>query len=169
MEIAGSLVLEALPGQKGDYTGGAGYSGGGGYGTFGGGGEGGSGGSDGESGTIYPGGAGSGFDVENVSMENFILVPGSGGEPYGDGGGGGGVIVNGKVLVWPQWFFLVVVVFPTKIEKSLAAVSFLCIFLTKMLKVPGSSEYGGSGFGGGTGGHFNGQGFPGCVLVEIQN
>jgi len=131
VEIAGSLVLEALPGQKGDYNGGAGCSGGGGYGTFGGGGEGGSGGSDGESGTIYPGGSGSGFHVENVAMENFILVPGSGGEPYGDGGGGGGVIVNGKV--------------------------------------PGSSEYGGSGFGGGSGGHFNGQGFPGCVLVEIQN
>ena len=106
MEIAGSLVLEALPGQIGDYTGGAGYSGGGGYGTFGGGGEGGSGGSDGESGTIYPGGAGSGFDVENVSMENFILVPGSGGEPYGDGGGGGGLIVNGKVNVSSDFYLL---------------------------------------------------------------
>ena len=59
MEISGTLALEALPGQMGDYTGGSGFSGGGGYGTFGGGGRGGSGGSDGESGTIYPGGTGS--------------------------------------------------------------------------------------------------------------
>ena len=46
------------------------------------------------------------FDVENVSMEIFILVPGSGGEPYGDGGGGGGLIVNGKVHVSSDFYLL---------------------------------------------------------------
>ena len=97
VEIGGTLALEALPGQIGDYTGGSGFSGGGGYGTFGGGGRGGSGGSDGESGTIYSGGTGSGFNLESVTMGHFTLVPGPGGDPYGDGGGGGGVVVNGKV------------------------------------------------------------------------
>merc|ERR1712212_932489 len=79
-------------------TGGAGFSGGGATG-----GEGGSNGSNGgnsssRGGTLYFGGAGSGFDLSKVSMKNFILTPGAGGQPGAQfGGGGGGVVVNGKM------------------------------------------------------------------------
>ena len=100
VEIAGELVLEALPGRKGDGgVGGAGYSGGGG-GDEGGvqGGIGGSGGSNGGNSTYGPGGKGSGFDLNLVTLKNFILTPGAGGQPDGGvGGGGGGVAVNGKM------------------------------------------------------------------------
>ena len=100
VEIAGELVLEALPGQIApDFrSGGAGFSGGGATG-----GEGGSNGSNGgnsssRGGTLYFGGEGSGFDLSQVSMKNFILTPGAGGEPAAQfGGGGGGVVVNGKM------------------------------------------------------------------------
>ena len=101
VEIGGELVLEALPGQIGQfYTGGAGYSGGGATG-----GEGGSNGSNGgnsssRGGTLYWGGQGSGLDLSLVSMRNFILSPGAGGQPVAQfGGGGGGVVVNGKMPV----------------------------------------------------------------------
>ena len=96
VEIAGELVLEALPGQMSQSgLGGDGYSGGGGYG----GGIGGSGGSDGGDGIDYSGGKGSGFDLSLVPLKNFILTPGAPGQPYGlyGGGGGGGVAVNGKI------------------------------------------------------------------------
>merc|ERR1719295_2408274 len=70
VEIAGELVLEALPGEKGTGgPGGAGYSGGGAYGS-----NGGSGGSDGGNSTNYPGGNGSGLDLTLVSLKNFILT-----------------------------------------------------------------------------------------------
>ena len=100
VEIAGELVLEALPGEQGgDGPGGAGYSGGGAYCYRCDAGTGGSGGSDGGNGTKYPGGKGSGFDLNLVSLKNFILTPGAPGQPYGlyGGGGGGGVAVNGKM------------------------------------------------------------------------
>ena len=100
VEIAGKVVVEALPGKIGSnsHSGGDGYSGGGGYDAIRGG-IGGSGGSDGGNGTSYPGGKGSGFDLSLVGLKNFILTPGAGGQPHGDyyGGGGGGVIVNGKM------------------------------------------------------------------------
>ena len=94
VEIAGELVLEALSGETGaGGPGGAGYSGGGAYGS-----NGGSGGSDGGNSTNYPGGNGSGLDLNLVSLKNFILTPGAGGLPFGEyGGGGGGVAVNGKM------------------------------------------------------------------------
>ena len=96
LEIAGELVLEALPGQ---YPGSDGYSGGGGSSHSGqGGGMGGSGGSDGGNDTKWPGGKGSGFDLSLVHLKNFILTPGDGGQSRGYyGGGGGGVTVNGKM------------------------------------------------------------------------
>ena len=99
VEIAGKVVVEALPGKIGSnsHSGGDGYSGGGGYGDIRGG-MGGSGGSDGGNGTSYPGGKGSGFDLSLVGLKNFILTPGAGGQPLGRfGGGGGGVAVNGKM------------------------------------------------------------------------
>ena len=100
VEIAGELVLEALPGEQGgDGPGGAGYSGGGAYCYRCDAGTGGVGGSDGGNGTKYPGGKGSGFDLNLVDLQNFLLSPGAGGLPKweGYGGGGGGVVVNGKM------------------------------------------------------------------------
>ena len=93
----GEIVLEALPGKDGQSgVGGAGYSGGGGYGSNGGG-MGGSDGSDGDN-RDFPGGKGSGFDLSRLTLKNFILTPGTGGQPNGKaGGGGGGVAVNGKI------------------------------------------------------------------------
>ena len=96
----GEIVLEALPGKVSQSgSGGAGYSGGGGYGSIVGG-IGGSDGSDGDS-TEFPGGKGSGFDLSLLTLKNFILTPGTGGQPHGVygsvGGGGGGVAVNGKI------------------------------------------------------------------------
>ena len=100
VEIAGELVLEALPGEKGTGggPGGAGYSGGGASCNRCSGGTGGSGGSDGGNSTNYPGGKGSGLDLNLVDLNNFIFTPGAGGQRYGEyGGGGGGVAVNGKI------------------------------------------------------------------------
>ena len=46
----------------------------------------------------YFGGDGSRYDLSLVSMKNFILTPGAGGQPSAQfGGGGGGVVVNGKM------------------------------------------------------------------------
>jgi len=64
-------------------------------------------GSDGSDGTSeYSGGIfngeGSGLDLSNIQMENFVLSPGAGGMQYEPdwktekGGGGGGVLVNGE-------------------------------------------------------------------------
>ena len=68
------VLVMALPGEDGgDYSGGNGYSGGGGddgSGQLGG--NGGYNGSNGEFG-YYPGGEGSGFDVNSLSMTNFVL------------------------------------------------------------------------------------------------
>ena len=100
VEIAGELVLEALPGETGaGGPGGAGYSGGGAYCNSCSGGTGGSGGLGGGNSTYNPGGKGSGFDLNVVDLKNFILTPGAGGQRYGSygGGGGGGVAVNGKM------------------------------------------------------------------------
>ena len=151
VEIAGELVLEALPGLPGQtvkgYTGGAGFSGGGGSCYQCTGGLGGSGGSDGGNGTNkpapFPGGKGSAFDLSLVHMKNFILTPGAGGQPRtpsrsvgpsrGYGGGGGGVAVNGKM---PDV----------------------------------TSKYAGAGFGGGSADEYSSSGYPGyqgCVIVEI--
>merc|ERR1712181_9967 len=94
----GELVLEALPGKVSQSgSGGAGYSGGGGYERISGG-IGGSDGSDGDSVGGTDGGKGSGFDLTLLTLKNFILTPGTGGQPIGrSGGGGGGVAVNGKI------------------------------------------------------------------------
>jgi len=94
----GEIVLEALPGKVSQSgSGGAGYSGGGGYERISGG-IGGSDGSDGDSAGAADGGKGSGSDLTLLTLKNFILTPGRGGQPNGGaGGGGGGVAVNGKI------------------------------------------------------------------------
>ena len=145
VEFAGKVVVEALPGQKGPWrTGGDGYSGGGGYESNGHvGGVGGSGGSDGGNSSTFPGGKGSGFDLSLLTLKNFILTPGAGGQPRTPsrgvgpsrayGGGGGGVAVNGKM---PEV----------------------------------TSKYAGAGFGGGSADEYSSSGYPGyqgCVIVEI--
>ena len=66
---------------------GSGYSGGGSKGR-----KGGSNGMDGEG---KNGGHGSGTDISEIFLDNFVLSPGNGGEPNGNfGGGGGGILVN---------------------------------------------------------------------------
>ena len=105
-------TFTAQPGQDnvGSYIGGAGYSGNNitisGYnktisGYSGGGGYGGAGGTNGGNGEDGDGGAGGGGTGEDVSLYTFrdwLLTPGSGGQPYGTsnrGGGGGGLMVDG--------------------------------------------------------------------------
>lgn len=95
----GSVVFSAAAGGSGatGATGGSGYSGGGGQGgssTTGG--DGGENGSDGEDGASREGGKGSGLDLVDFHMKNFIMTAGKGGVSSWPGGGGGGIIVNSK-------------------------------------------------------------------------
>ena len=81
-------IIVARYGNCGTSSGGEGYSGGGG--------KDGKGGSNGSNGGGENGGTGNGFDISEISMENFVLTPGDGGETNDEhyGGGGGGVLVN---------------------------------------------------------------------------
>ena len=86
-----TIVAEAGQDAPNDSNGGNGYSGGGAQYN-----NGGYNGGDGDSfyGDGY-GGHGTGEDLTTFVLDNFILSPGDGGHPLGDGGGGGGVLING--------------------------------------------------------------------------
>ena len=132
------VLVQASPGERGEYNdGGDGYSGGGAYdhqGEIGA--DGGSDGGDGEDSNGHSGGNGSGLDLQTIPLTHFELSPGMGGGAGvsgsgGYGGGGGGVLIDG---VGPS---------------------------------VGRSYSSGEGYGAGSYG-YNTDGYPGVIVLEFK-